>query len=150
MARAWGGTAKEKAHLEFNARNVLTLWGPNGEIAGPPLSVAAPPPQLPRRRVPAGGEGVWVDQSPPPAATALVSELASPGCWSSWVGLAWTCWGAGWVMELAPDLIPGAGVGLGGADYASKQWSGLLSDFYLPRCVGSGARAASARVPAIP
>ena len=34
MARKWGVTDKEKAHLEFNARNVLTLWGPNGEIAG--------------------------------------------------------------------------------------------------------------------
>lgn len=51
MARAWGDSEDQKAHFEFNARNVLTLWGPNGEIA----------------------------------------------------------------------------------DYASKQWNGLLADFYLPR-----------------
>jgi hypothetical protein len=34
MARAWGDSEDQKAHFEFNARNVLTLWGPNGEIAG--------------------------------------------------------------------------------------------------------------------
>jgi alpha-N-acetylglucosaminidase len=50
-ARAWGRTDEEKVLLEFNARNLITLWGPRGEIA----------------------------------------------------------------------------------DYASKQWSGLMADYYLPR-----------------
>ncbi len=53
MARAWGATAAEKAHLEFNARNVLTLWGPNGEIAGPSPCAASPPrPAMPRPATP--------------------------------------------------------------------------------------------------
>ncbi len=49
MARAWGGTAEEKAHFEFNARNVLTLWGPNGEIAGQSsyIRIRFPPPNHP-------------------------------------------------------------------------------------------------------
>jgi alpha-N-acetylglucosaminidase len=33
MARAWGQTAEEKNLMEFNARNLVTLWGPRGEIA---------------------------------------------------------------------------------------------------------------------
>jgi alpha-N-acetylglucosaminidase len=32
-ARAWGRTDEEKSLLEFNARNLITLWGPRGEIA---------------------------------------------------------------------------------------------------------------------
>ena len=32
-ARAWGQSPAEKAMMEFNARNQLTLWGPRGEIA---------------------------------------------------------------------------------------------------------------------
>lgn len=32
-ARAWGTTDAERAWLEFNARNQVTLWGPHGEIA---------------------------------------------------------------------------------------------------------------------
>ncbi|CAG5128887.1 unnamed protein product [Candidula unifasciata] len=31
-ARSWGTDAKETALLEYNARNQITLWGPNGEI----------------------------------------------------------------------------------------------------------------------
>eukprot|EP00300_Choanocystis_sp_HF-7_P024069 c25466_g1_i1.p1 GENE.c25466_g1_i1~~c25466_g1_i1.p1 ORF type:complete len:842 (-),score=191.56 c25466_g1_i1:50-2575(-) len=31
-ARQWGDTDDEKNALEFNARNQITLWGPNGEI----------------------------------------------------------------------------------------------------------------------
>ena len=33
MARAWGQTPAEKDLMEFNARNLVTLWGPRGEIA---------------------------------------------------------------------------------------------------------------------
>ncbi len=33
MARDWGKTEEEKNMLEFNARNLVTLWGPRGEIA---------------------------------------------------------------------------------------------------------------------
>jgi len=32
-ARAWGADADEKDALERNARALLTLWGPRGEIA---------------------------------------------------------------------------------------------------------------------
>jgi len=32
-ARRWGKNEEEADHLEFNARNLITLWGPNGEIA---------------------------------------------------------------------------------------------------------------------
>eukprot|EP00960_Hanusia_phi_P001189 32714-Hanusia_phi.AAC.1 len=32
-ARAWGKTKEEEEALEFNARNLVTLWGPRGEIA---------------------------------------------------------------------------------------------------------------------
>ncbi len=31
-AKQWGVTAEEKELFEYNARNQLTLWGPNGEI----------------------------------------------------------------------------------------------------------------------
>jgi hypothetical protein len=31
-ARSWGSDEAEKQWLEFNARNQITLWGPNGEI----------------------------------------------------------------------------------------------------------------------
>ncbi|EKX45295.1 hypothetical protein GUITHDRAFT_51145, partial [Guillardia theta CCMP2712] len=32
-ARAWGKSKEEEEVLEFNARNLVTLWGPRGEIA---------------------------------------------------------------------------------------------------------------------
>ena len=32
-ARAWGSDEKEKALLEFNAKNQVTLWGPTGQIS---------------------------------------------------------------------------------------------------------------------
>jgi len=32
-ARSWGHDAAERRWLEFNARNQVTLWGPNGEIS---------------------------------------------------------------------------------------------------------------------
>jgi len=31
-ARAWGSSDAESNYYEFNARNQITLWGPNGEI----------------------------------------------------------------------------------------------------------------------
>eukprot|EP00298_Acanthocystis_sp_HF-20_P015754 c21253_g1_i1.p1 GENE.c21253_g1_i1~~c21253_g1_i1.p1 ORF type:complete len:856 (+),score=345.19 c21253_g1_i1:18-2585(+) len=31
-AKSWGNTEQEKQILEFNARNQITLWGPNGNI----------------------------------------------------------------------------------------------------------------------
>lgn len=31
-AKFLGATSEEKKHLEYNARNQVTLWGPNGEI----------------------------------------------------------------------------------------------------------------------
>lgn len=31
-ARAWAGDKNETSFLEYNARNQITLWGPNGEI----------------------------------------------------------------------------------------------------------------------
>ena len=31
-ARSWASSPEEAAVLEFNARNQVTLWGPNGEI----------------------------------------------------------------------------------------------------------------------
>eukprot|EP01061_Rhynchopus_euleeides_P034257 TRINITY_DN57_c15_g3_i1.p1 TRINITY_DN57_c15_g3~~TRINITY_DN57_c15_g3_i1.p1 ORF type:complete len:761 (+),score=321.66 TRINITY_DN57_c15_g3_i1:91-2283(+) len=31
-ARAWGGSPAEQAYYEWNARNQVTLWGPNGEV----------------------------------------------------------------------------------------------------------------------
>ena len=31
-ARNWGSSAQESDWLEFNARNQVTLWGPDGEI----------------------------------------------------------------------------------------------------------------------
>jgi len=32
QARSWGSSTQESDWLEFNARNQVTLWGPNGEI----------------------------------------------------------------------------------------------------------------------